>query len=257
MHFKNQNNKKLFKILIVHSYFYPEKVGGSEKVTYDISNILAKAGHEVTVLVGSNNKDIPTVKKKENLKIIRYYRSEANPIFTIFSVIFNLYRIASNLMKNDEFDIINIHSSLCGWGLLLNRDINEVPLIYTFHSPAHIDFKYENKYRRYRGFKKFLKSIYLELYPYLIKKQQLNLLKKSYKVICLSNYMKKQVLNIFGISDKKTVVIPHCVDINKLNFKRRHIKNSTTRRLKDEKKIILTVRRLEYRMGVDNLIRAM
>ena len=81
------------------------------------------------------------------------------------------------------------------------------------------------------------------LYRFLFKK----VLKKSSSIVVHSDFMKNEVLKLYDIDAKKIIVIPNSVDLNKF----KGLRNS-----KNSKDYFLFVGRLDYKKGVDILIKA-
>jgi len=248
---------KGLKILMVSDAIYPDKAGGSYKLVYGLSKALVHAGHNLTVLAGSSNPELPHFEIREGVRIIRYHRSERNPAFSISTVVRNARRAALKLFRHNEFNIVNLHYTLSGFGVLLSSSARKCPVVVTFHSPDFLDFSLNMAQRTYIGVKSFLKPFYVKCYSYWLKRQQGQQLHKCDGIVCVSEYMKNLAARIFKIPDSEIQVIPHSVDTNRFFPAENAPLAKEKVGLTANNMVILTVRRLEYRMGIDNLIRAM
>ena len=109
------------KILQVTPAFVPSKFGGIKAVSYNLSRILVKRGHEVTVYttdadIGySRLKSVHSIRNKEGIDV-RYFRNLSNLLswkHHLFLPIGMVFAIRKNITN---FDIIHLHdyrSFLC------------------------------------------------------------------------------------------------------------------------------------------------
>jgi len=133
--------------------------------------------------------------------------------------------------------------SLRAWGKLQN-----LPYLYVFHSPSHEEYRLAHEGE---GGIKTLAHIYLRRIVERV------IVRRAHQVITLSRYMKKRVVKIHGIPLNRVTVNPGGVDLNR--FKPPADRQAQKKKLgfPDRAVHLLTVRNLEPRMGLDNLLRAM
>ena len=149
-----------------------------------------------------------------------------------------------------QFDISHViaHQPFTCFSLLLSGKLKNIPLLYVYHSPSHQEYELSNENR------KFLRNL-----PHIVVRRLVEgiCLKKSSKIMVLSEYMKDKIQCIHKISANRITVNTGGVDINRfkpINDRRRLKKNLG---LTEHKIHLITVRNLEPRMGIDNLIKAM
>lgn len=87
-----------------------------------------------------------------------------------------------------------------------------------------------------------------------LEKQVLN---KSDLIVVLSRYTRDKILNLHHIPIEKTAVVPGGIDLARFHPAADKTAVRNRLNLPREKMILLTVRDLEPRMGIENLIRAM
>jgi glycosyltransferase involved in cell wall biosynthesis len=145
------------------------------------------------------------------------------------------------------FVIAVCHHPFAYFSLLISGKLKNLPVIHVFHSPTHQEYLLLNEQ------KSWLRNVIPAKARWFIERY---CLKRSTKIVVLSHYMKNLVVDTYGIPADRLVVNPGGVDLERfipvpdrsnlkedLGFPRKHIH-------------LLTVRNLEARMGLDNLIRA-
>ncbi|MHA1381930.1 MAG: glycosyltransferase family 4 protein [Candidatus Helarchaeota archaeon] len=179
----------------------------------------------------------------------RYYMLPKNSFFydlyPIFTIIGSFYCLLKVLLRR-RIDVIIHHNPLSAIlsYLLLG---NLVPQIFIFHSPRAAEFRITH---RDKG-KIFLKLFYKVNYS--IEK---TIYSRAKVIIAHSKYMASQLYKNFGNISGKLFIISPGVEIDKFcPSDKRKIRKRLNLPL--NKKILLTVRRLEPRMGLENLIEAM
>lgn len=239
------------KILTVADFFYPEVVGGSAVVVYHIMKELARKGHEVTVL--TRQQELQNYSGEiDGIQIHRYPfpRSQWGYPLALISTI----KAIQSLLEEMPYDLINAHHASSGLAAaILKRYRSWPPYIFFFHGPWHGEAMA----------KEGILSGYGEprshLYPrYLIRKKiDRYILRHCTSAVVLSDYMYREALDIYPFLHQKYHKIPSGVDIVK--FKPACDKLQVRRELglPSDKVILLTVRRLSPRMGLENLVRAM
>jgi glycosyltransferase involved in cell wall biosynthesis len=122
-----------------------------------------------------------------------------------------------------------------------------MPLLYVCHSPSHLEYELLNEGK-----------ISFRYWPQLTIRKWIErfCLKKSSKIMVLSRYIKRKIEHTHKIPSHHFDVNPGGVDLKRFRpfGNRRQIKREL--RLPENKIHLLTVRNLEPRMGLDNLIKS-
>ncbi|MBU4305740.1 MAG: glycosyltransferase family 4 protein [Candidatus Omnitrophica bacterium] len=242
------------KILMVTFSFYPDGIGGMHSYVYNLGKELIKKGHDVYVITVKMKKDAPDEEVIEGMKVYRYDEGISGNLVYIRRFILSIIngrRLFSKLVKKIEFDVINFHSIFPAYGINLLFKIKNIPRIYTFHSSAYKDILIQSKKKRY-AFPLLNELIFL-----LVKHVECMSLKAADRIIVLSNFSKRYIVDTYLHSSEKIILIPGGVDSSNFSplLDKTILRNKLN--LPDNKLILLTARRLVARMGLENLILAM
>jgi len=188
------------KICFISPEFPPYTWGGAGRYAYDIANGLAEEGLDVHV-VAAKTKNAPSHEKKGNLTIHRYNMC-LNPLLFHFSSSLIIRKKVNELDKREHFDIFH---GTYGHYFLYNKK----PLVSTvYHS-----FTQLSKVRNFNfsGIKKYYSHPYYLILSYFEK----NILKKSSKIICISQSTQKSVCEDYGIKKDSVEIIHIGIDFNR------------------------------------------
>ena len=236
------------KVLIVTSWIYPDVEGGSCRYAYDIAKNLLLRGHKVTILTGCySNRN----KREEDVEGIHYIRyrpyAQRGPRFfigTIISVIFSLRRI----LKEGEYEIINTHHLVSAFAVCLANLVYHKPIIFNLQILKFLEYEDEVRFNGKFTFKS-------KLFSRILKRMQQYIHQHSHCLVVLSKYVASLNSKFFPSSTQKVVQIGPGVDINQF----RPAEKRSAREclgLPRDKKIMFSLRSLDARMGIDNLIKA-
>lgn len=229
-------------ILVISDKLYPDEYGGSCIVTYKLIEQWQK----------NNRVDIFTCKKTKtsndnlfNNKVCRNF-IKSNPICSV--------KYLKKVLKENKYDVIVTHSVFAWFiyylatlfrGKYCNDNVYNV-----FHGPWH-----KEAMLKYSGNNSDIKKFFIPKIMYIIEKLYC---KKNNNFIFLSKYMQKELALIDNkIKNKHCYFMAGGVDLQ--NYKRKYTKEKAKSLLKIEKNkcVLFTLRRLDKRMGIDNLIEAL
>jgi glycosyltransferase involved in cell wall biosynthesis len=236
-------------ILFVADVSINKVIGGAERVLYEQTTRLANRGHNVFVMT----RKLPD--HRNNYKVIDGVHEERYPVNknNLFRFLYNTWafpkKIFEKLQKKNNFDVINFHQPFSAFGVVQSNLSAPISKIYTCHSLSFEEFRSRNGIDQH-FILKFGSLILSKGY----KKIEKDVLRKSDEILVLSKFTKKKICNIYKINDDNIRVIPGGVDLNK--FAPTTDKNAIRKQLKipSNKIILLTVRNLVKRMGLENLI---
>ena len=230
------------KILMLTWEYPPRVVGGISRVVYDLSRILLKDGHDVTVVTYKDG-DAPYFEDDKGVKVYRVDNFMINPnnfIDWIMQMNFNMIAKANEIIaKEGKFDVIHAHDWLVAYAAKTLKGSYNIPIVSTIHATeAGRNSGIHDEVQRY------------------INDTEWMLTYESTEVIVNSNYMKGELQRLFGLPFEKINVVPNGVNLTAFNgierdyeFRRRYAL--------DNEKIILFMGRLVYEKGVQHLISAM
>jgi glycosyltransferase involved in cell wall biosynthesis len=236
------------KILFLSDVPIQNPTSGSEQVLYQQAIGLALEGNSVFAITRVN-------RISESLEFNQYnnlqdacYGVDINNFFLSLLTILRKPPYLFDKLKNAvPFSLAISHQPLTCFSLILFGKLKSMPLLYVCHSPSHLEYELLNEGKPF--FKYWLQVIVRRWVEKFC-------LKKSSKIIVLSRYMKQKIENIHQIPGNRIVVNPGGVDLEIFRpyDGRKQIKNELG--LPENKIHLLTVRNLERRMGIDNLIKS-
>lgn len=233
-------------ILMIGDSIYPDNMGGSHRHIYDLSKKLTEIGYRVLVITPNKNNQLSEFEKIDGIEYYRYFRNGNTKIKGFIDFIVQPLKKYNEIKKSGiKIDIIHGHWTLTNY--LIFRKVKDAKKIYTLHGPTFEEYEYELKFRFI-----FIKKVVL----LAIKSMEKRVLNNSNYIITASEYMKDKVLNYYGF-EEKIKVIPVGTDTEK--FKPRFVNKKKAKEdlgIDMEKIIIMSIRRLKRRMGLDNLIKA-
>lgn len=239
-------------ILFVSDVSISQVIGGAERVLYEQSTRLAKKGHNVYVLT-RRLPDHPL--PQEMIQGVQEWRYDVDPdndTSFFFSSTSNSGKLYESLHKCYLFDIINFHQPFSSFGVLKSPASRTMNKIYTCHSLSFEEYQCRNP--KPQG---VIQKIRYGLNVQGRKHIEGKVLRSSDRIIVLSTYTRDKLLNQYGIPSDKIVLIPGGVDLER--FRPSGNRMDIRRRLgiPENRIILLTVRNLVPRMGLENLISAM
>jgi len=235
-------------VLFIADVSATSPISGSEQVLYVQANGLVKSKLNVFAITRRNGTSTGVeYSDSENLKIGCYSANVNNKILFFISLFKNARRTFDDFSTKTSFSVSISHQPFTCFALLVIKRLSTIPLIYIFHSPNHEEYLLASD--RKKGVSWFITS-------WLRKTIEGYCLKRSAKIVVLSKYMKQKVIDIHGIADENIIVNPGGVDLDRFQplGKRSLIKEELE--LPTDRLHLLTVRNLEPRMGLDNLIKA-
>jgi glycosyltransferase involved in cell wall biosynthesis len=244
-------------ILVFTFSSYPDNYGGVSKVIYEISKRLCQKGHNLSILTRRKERSFP---EHEVIEGINFYRFNAP-----FKREISKYTLASRYMlpefirlcKGIRFDLIHIHDIIMAPVLCLSEFGRKIPWVVTFHAPTFKEIEVQHLTAVSDGRGPSLKK-YVEVSALsgLVKLLNSYSLHKADKVISLSEYNNQLLKKYFDIDQNKVFLIPGGVDLETYKYTEDKQRAKTSLGLPKNRFILLTIRRLEPRMGIQNLIKA-
>ncbi|MDO9577964.1 MAG: glycosyltransferase family 4 protein [Candidatus Cloacimonadales bacterium] len=238
-------------VLFVSDVSISKATSGAERVLFEQSTILQKRGNVVHVLT----RKLP--EHKSNNEIIqgvnewRYDVNQKNiPSFSK-SIFFDCKKLFEVLQDRFSFDVINFHQPFSAFGVIRSSASQKIKKIYTCHSLSFQEFQSRNPKPR-NIIKKVLYSFNIEIRRFIERRA----LRKSDTVVVLSRFTQEKLQRIYKISVEKITIIPGGVDLERFHPAAERTKIRQRLSIPKEKMILLTVRDLEPRMGLKNLIYA-
>lgn len=230
-------------VLIVSDIFFSEEPGGSSRIVWEIGRRFVAMGHRVQVLAGGK----PGLKIEETfegIRVLRYARSRWN--------FFRDYHAVEEASRSitDPIDVIYILHPFSGIAIQRIQRFARVPMIYFFNSSWSLEYLIRRSFGRTpMPWHRWIANRFDAL--------ERRALLHSDRVLTISKYITDLLLSRHPVDPGKIVPISLGADVQRFAP---HVTVSEARkRLQwtEGKTHLLSVRNLEPRMGLENLIDAM
>lgn len=238
-------------ILFVTDVSISKPTSGAERVLFEQSTRLQNRGHSVHILTRKLPEHNSNREVIQGVREWRYDIDQRNSLSFIRSTLLTCKKLFESLQDHYSFDCINFHQPFSARGVIWSPASRKVRKIYTCHSLSFEEFRSRNP--RPKGI--------IERLPYSFNVQARKLIEKkalnaSDRIAVLSRFTQERLWSAYRIPSAKVVIIPGGVDLQR--FYPGADKGEIRRRLNvpEEKMILFTVRDLEPRMGLENLIYA-
>jgi glycosyltransferase involved in cell wall biosynthesis len=239
-------------ILLVADVSAASVIGGAERVLFEQSTRLQQRGHNVHILTRRlpwHSSDMEII---QGVKEWRFYLPDLKFFPFLKSTLLNCRRLFCDLQKKFSFDIINFHQPFTALGVLASKAARGIPRVYTCHSLSFEEFASRSSSPQ-NG--KEWGSYRLQLFGRKLAEKAL--LKKSNRIVVLSEYTRERILRKYGLNESKVEIIPGAVSLSR--FSASQNKSAIRHRLgiPENRFVLLTIRNLVPRMGLENLIMAL
>jgi glycosyltransferase involved in cell wall biosynthesis/SAM-dependent methyltransferase len=238
------------RVLMVADVSPSHIAGGAERVLWEHAARLAAGGCQVRILsraaAGS-----PPPERRAGVDLRHYPVDHGSLLALMRTSILGARRAAAAALAQETADILHCYQPLSGYGVLASPAGRRLPSLYTFLSPAPLE------YRSRLGGTAHHRSGWIGAAAvailWLIER---SCLRRVHRIQVLSDYSARQLWQLYRIDSRRIVKIPGGADLGRF---RPAADRATLRRalgLPPGVPLLLTVRNLERRMGLDTLISA-
>jgi len=227
-------------------------IGGAERVLRQHALGLAAFGHHVSVIARAPSGFAEGALSIGPVMEHRYPVIRTSEPAFVWSSVRHSLKSFDRVRQNGAVDVALIHQSLAGLGSILFRYRMASRWIYVCHSLAH-----EEYLTRAERAASSLERVRRTFSAHARRWIERMVMRRCHHVVVLSDFMKRQVMAAHGIADAQITVIPGAAD--PATFYPAQDRNGVRRELKlpENRTILLTVRNLVPRMGLENLLEAM
>ena len=243
-----QANKRLH-ILLVSDVSIANVIGGAERVLFEQSTRLAQRGHDVHILTRKLPGHRQNEQSIQGVTEWRYEIVEKNSVSYIRSSRKNARQLFENLHEKFRFDCINIHQPFSAIGIIQSPPGRKVKKVYTCHSLTFEEYISRNtKPEGFLARPKYLLNIYAR------KWMEKWILNKCEEIVVLSLFTQNKLWHAHGVNPQKVSIIPGGVDLKRFTPLGNKVEIRQRLNIPENKVVLLTVRNLVQRMGLENLL---
>lgn len=244
-------------ILSLQFYSYPDEIGGAWKFTYEANKRLVERGHQVFLITCKPSDNLPD---HEVIEGVHYYRIRVKESKSVFGMWSAFARIFRTIRRRHPLHLAHVHNPLVGFIALLHPRFWRIPKIYHFHSLWYdeelINRRAATPPETRDSLPFRLKLLFLSN---LIRGIEWTCYATARSVLFLSQYSRDKFKTFYPFKKSGLRVIPGGVDLAEFcpaESDESVLKIKQRLALPENRPILLTVRRLAARMGLENLLSA-
>lgn len=251
---------KKLRVLFVADVSPARVIGGAERVLHEQMRRLAQGGHEVHCLARTEGGEAAARMRVDGVVVHHFRGRSGSPVSFFLLSLWNCRREFNHLLAERSFDLLNFHQPLSALGVLAAPQSWKIPRLYTFHSLWFREYEIRME-RDGLGLREGLPPWpWVWLNAWMRKIIERVCLKAAHQIVVLSEFSREQLLRTHRIPASKITLIPGGVDTCRFaplppGPERRVIRKELG--VPEEASFLFTVRNLEPRMGLENLIEAM
>jgi glycosyltransferase involved in cell wall biosynthesis len=231
------------KLLIATGQWFPDFAGGSGRVATETARRLSERGHNVTV-IAPRHADAPEVTRDERLTVLRILPRTAFP--TTITDTVGTWRAARRLAR-DGFDLVIAHQTTGALGALAAA--TGAPLALVYHASAAREVRF---FRTSLPLSPQRLATYA-LEPLLLAAERIAMARAA-RILVLSEFSTSLIKEDHPRHVDRVIPVLGGVDVDRfapLPDARKRLSMASAPSL------LVTARRLEPRMGLDELLRAL
>ena len=240
-------------ILVVTDAFWPQRTGGISKSLLTEVEGFVDAGHEVVVVTRKLDSDLSTHEERAGYDLFRYDSPPKSAVYYQLYPLYSIYRLGpfvEKLHRRYDFDVGYVHNPFQAAGL--SRADVDISYANVFHAPTPREIELDLARGKYGWKAPLAKGI-----NGIIERTEGRYLERADGVIVRSEFMRTELLDRYEGVDPSTVErIPLCVDTDRFAFEAQPRSQREAIGLPTDRPVVLTVRRLVARMGIESLIRS-
>lgn len=240
------------RILVISDVSPAHIGGGGERVLWEQASRLVKLGHEVRILSRSPVAGTESMIVRQGVRIRHFHADQRSLLRFVRSSILQSRRTATQELAEANADVLHLHQPLSGYGVLRSSLGRRIPSLYTFHSPAPLEYRLrQGMTGRHRG--GWTGSLAMAVL-WLIEGA---CLRHATSIHVLSDFSASLLRKLYCIPPRRIVKIPGGADTDRFQpaEDRAAVRNSLG--FPAGRPLFFTLRNLEARMGLDTLIRSM
>ena len=240
------------RVLMVSDVSPASILGGGERVLWEQASRLAMRGHAVHILSRCPAGGAATTIDRQGVGIQHFPADRRSLLRFLLSSILQARRAVTRLIAEAGWEILHLYQPFSGYGALHARRAKGLPSLYTFLSPAPLEYISRRGMTEHHRTGLAGRAVQLMLW-----RIERACLLRATRIHVLSDFSATQLRELYRIPSGRIVKVPGGADIQRFQpAPDRHAVRKDLG-LPTGSPVLLTVRNLEARMGLDTLIRAM
>ena len=228
-------------------------LGGGERMLWEQARHLAARGHDVRIVSrAAPDATAPVAIEHERVRIQQFLADRRSIARFIQSSIFGARRAVSEALARQAADVLHVHQPLAGYGALASRAGARLPSLYSFYSPAPLEYR-----SRQRMTARHRTGLVGATGTALLWAIERACLKRARLVHVLSDFSADQLWKLYAVPRERIVRIRGAAATDRFQPAPDRGAIRQALGLSADRSLLLTVRNLEARMGLDTLLDAM
>lgn len=226
-------------------------IGGAERVLCEQSTRLALRGHSVHVITRRRPEHRCARETIRGVEEIRCdFNSDGGPR-SVLRTWRQAHRYLIELHRQRPIECLNIHQPLTAFGLVSQASSLGIPRVYTCHSLSAEE--YLTRVTACSAFERLMRRAHAITRNWI----EARVLRHCNRIVVLSRYTQEKLLRVHGILGDRVEIVPGGVDLVRFHpaIDKAAVRNKLG--IPQARFVLLTVRNLVPRMGLDHLVLAM
>lgn len=240
------------RVLMVSDVSPASILGGGERVLWEQASRLAMRGHAVHVLSRCPAGGAATTIERQGVGIRHFPADRRSLLRFLLSSILQARRAVTRLFAESGWEILHLYQPFSGYGALHAHPAKGLPSLYTFLSPAPLEYIARRGMTEHHRTGLAGRAVQRMLWGI-----ERACLLRATRIHVLSDFSATQLQELYRIPAARIVKVPGGADTQRFQPAPDRLAVRKDLGLPTASLVLLTVRNLEARMGLDTLIRAM
>src|SRR5919204_5823028 len=243
---------RALRILVVSDVSPVVIVGGGERVLWEQTSRLQQRGHHIRILSRSPAERVTTTVLGEGVRVRHFPVNRRSDITLVLSSIIQARRAVMAELRQQDADALHVHQPLSGYGVLRSEAASRMPSLYTFHSPAPLEYGLRCGTHQGHG-ARLPRGVGMTVLRLI----ESACLRRATRIHVLSDFSAGLLHHLYRVGPDRIVKIPGGVDPDRFRPAADPLALRRALALPAGRPVLFTLRNLKPRTGVDSLIRAM
>ena len=226
--------------------------GGGERMLWEQAWRHAARGHDVRIVSRAPGDGEAAAEVRQGVRMSPFRVNRRTSVRFAVSSMLAARRAVTRALREEPADVLHVHQPFAGYGALGSRPARHVPTLYSFYSPAPLEYRARRRMTAHHhgGWTGELGVVAL----WAIERA---CLRRAGLIHVLSDFSAAQLWRLYRIPRERLVRIDGAVATDRFRpaTDREAIRQALG--LPANRPVLLSVRNLEARMGLDRLIRAL